>query len=417
MVIKSLLINTMNKKLFVIFIFLAVFQLPIITVGNDSIGLFDLYLPFYLLFLCIRKQGIFVLTVYWKQFFFIFFSYIVYLVLTLISFFDLRSLLVLIKHIEYLLVFLIVIVNIETFRIKTSEIANILKVIFLLLAIFQIISWFDRFINIIPGIEPGFGLGDWYRVGLPFMEGTSSNPAGFLLGAYMYYYIEGSYHQQEGLFYKFAFPFIVFLSLFLTISRTNILAFIIIFSLSYLFKMFSSKIYRTIFMVIATVLFFTISLFFDYLLEQNSHFETIVKLILDPSKILEDDSFMHRFTGLWVNQIDVWLKNAKTILFGNGIANIVIADSTYLGLLANQGIIGLVFFVTLWYIVPFIKRPNVGVFLFLFYVFLNGVTAETLIVSFRSVQVYIIILVLIVYDKKFGKHKYFDSSKKELVNE
>lgn len=407
----------MNNKLFIVFLFLAVFQIPIVSIGNDSIGLFDLYLVIYFVYLVYKADGRFKISNRnWILFLKAFLIYIFYLISSLLILHDFRSILVLVKHIEYFLIFFILIVNVHHFEISKQTLSKNFRYIMLLLVSFQLLSWLDYMVGIVPGISPGLGFGIWYRVCLPFKDGVSSNPAGFVLGAYLLYYLESSYHQLSSFFFKKIFPIMILVTLFLTISRTNFLAFILVFTISFIFKMFKSTWYRIIFIVISLTIVITIGAMFEVLLDKNPEFVLLIKVLTNPAEILKDNSFMMRFSFLWGHLIENWLTSIKSIIIGNGIAAIPIADSTYLGLLANQGIIGLLLFSLIWFFIPYFSNRKLYVSLFLLYTFINGINAETLTLSYRSIQIYSIILILVIEDCSYGDYLFFNFSRKRELS-
>ena len=393
-----------------IYIFLAVFQLPLVKVGNDSIGVYDLYTILYFLILFALTNGIPLPNKEkWNIYFLIFLLYIIYMFSHLIFLFNVRSFLIVLKYIEFLFGIYLIHINVQTLQISLSWISLTLKKIIFFMVIFQIISWFENKLNIIPGFSAGFGFGNWYRVGLPFKTGVSSNPAGFVLATYLFYYIYNSYDFKILKKDKVYYPLLILLALFLTVSRTNFLAMMVAYSISLIPRVIKSRKYRIF--VIITFLFAIITvMILVRVIPEGDEFWKLLKILVNPRSVFEDQSFMERFGMLWVAQIKAWLESFSTIFYGKGLNYFAIADTTYTGLLANQGIIGFLMFMFLWYGFFLSYRKNYYFSVFLILVLINGLNAETLVLSYRAVQIYIIVLYLAFSDYNFGKEKIMRNS-------
>ena len=101
---------------------------------------------------------------------------------------------------------------------------------------------------------------------------------------------------------------------------------------------------------------------------------------------------------LWPKAIDSWLSSPYHFLFGEGFGSFPIVDGTVPYLLANVGLLGFFFFTIVWCVFFLVKyRNNTAVFVLVIFTLINGINAETLIVSYRSVQTYIVLLLFTIF--------------------
>ena len=392
--------------LFNIFIFLAFFEIPVFGVGKDFVGLYDFYVVGYLIYLLFamgRKRAQFPRI--WIDFTLIYICYIGYLLFNLVLSDSTRSELIVAKTIEYLIAAWIVIINIHAFRITPVRIGRYLLAYVLLLAIFQLGSW-AAFYGHVPKIRPGLGYGSWYRIGLPFMVGTSSNPAGFVLMVFLVYFIatRNPGVRAKGLFVLDAI--FATLALFLTVSRTNIIAFLLFLAFASLRQYLFRHNLKARFIVTSGLIVLAIGLLIlPFVIPPDSRFYLFVKIIANPSAILQDQSFKLRYGLLWVQQISDWLQSFQSIFIGRGLNFYPVTDSTYFGLLVNQGVIGFLFFMTIWVAFPLLYARSFVARAIVLVTLVNAINADTLTVSYRAVQVFVLVFVLSFYEGSLRRRR------------
>lgn len=384
------------------FFFLSFFELPVVWIGRDAIGLYDVYIWLLVFYLIFRTRG---LTMHmpwaWRSYFLVFFCYIVYLFFELLYFVDFRAAAILFKFAEAMIAMSILYTFFTQIDLDPKRVIRLVEINLVLLCLFQLYSFVDNLHRIGP-IPPGFGIGLWYRLSLPFMAGVSSNPAGFVAGTYILFNIFVRNRRQiERRTFLFV-TFLLMLCLLFTISRTNLFVTVLVLVIYLLRRSFERIRYLIAIGVVIAVILMLINFLVDTV-PQDSSFWYLLNVVKNPSQILAridaDGSFRMRYLIAWPDQIHSWLTNAFTFFFGNGIAYYGIADGTYTGLLANQGVVGLSFFIYLWYIhflsVWRSKLPFLWI-LFL-YVLLNGTTADTLVTSYRSVQPYVVVVFVLLF--------------------
>jgi hypothetical protein len=128
---------------------------------------------------------------------------------------------------------------------------------------------------------------------------------------------------------------------------------------------------------------------------EKSEIWRFFKLIEDPteiySRIMQESSFQKRLNS-WGRHLDLWTDNLKTVLVGKGARYFSITDSSYFGLLVNQGMIGLLLFSLPWFVYTLIvSRPAVVKYLGLF-LLISAINAETLLTSYRAIPAVITLL-------------------------
>lgn len=394
--------NKTDYRLLSILFFLSFFELPVKWIGKDAIGLYDIYLGFMVLYLLFRTRGFTMqMSWVWRSYFLVFFGYLAYLFLILVYFTDFRSGAILLKDGEAMLAMAILYTYYTRFDLDLKRVARLIEINLVLLCLFQIYSFIDNLHPVGP-IPPGLGIGLWYRLSLPLMYGVSSNPAGFVAGTFILFNI---YARNRRLIPRATFLFVTFLlvvCLLFTVSRTNILVTVFILVVYLLRRSFTRTRYIIAIAVFGVFLIALMNFLVDRIPE-DTIFWNFLKLVQHPSDFLSrirgDESFSLRYGVAWPDQLRWWLTNIYTFFFGNGIAFIPVADGTYTGLLCNQGLIGLSFFLYVWYIHFFSVWKSKLPFLWILflYVLLNGTTADTLVTSYRTVQAYLVALFFILF--------------------
>ncbi len=380
--------NYIEISLLAIFIFLACFHIPVIWIGDDSIGLFDLYLIFYLMYILIktgtRKYSF---SKKWRSYFVIVIIYLGYLLLHFPGLNSVYELTLWIKNVEFFIGLFVIALSLNKMIVFKKQMIKIIQIIFLIMMIYQI----GYFLGIIT-----YGFAPAYRIGLPLTRGVSSNPAGFILGSFIIFNIEIVFKYYK----KNIFSIIVFilacLSILLTISRTNIIALLFTILLIMLYRSLRTEFGFAIILlfVLLTVVGFQLMLQYT---PEKSKLWNFLRIVEDPSKLITDSSFIKRYTIHWPKAFNLWLSSVKSIFFGIGFGKVTVVDGTIPRLLCNQGIIGFALFHIVWYFMfIFLFPKNEGLKFLLIFNFINGINGETLIVSFRSVQVYVILIACII---------------------
>ena len=177
--------NKTDHRVLAVFFFLSFFELPIVWIGKDAIGLYDVYVGFMIFYLVFRTRGLTIQMPWaWRSYFLVFFGYIAYLFILLIGFTDFRSEAILFKYAETMLVMAILYIFYTQFDFEPKRVIRLIEINLVLLCLFQLYSFVDNLHPIGP-IPPGLGIGLWYRLSLPLMQGVSSNPAGFVAGTFI----------------------------------------------------------------------------------------------------------------------------------------------------------------------------------------------------------------------------------------
>ena len=387
------------RTLMGLLVLLSVFDYPIFYVGAGDIGIFDLYLVFaFFVYLVFFRQTLPPRS--WQAYFLFFAAYIMYMTLHLVLFVTTFSYLVILKTCETLVELFLLVGYLHDPDTDHAGFSRLAKAIMVAMAVFQLMSHFNltRFI----GFPPGFGFGSWYRVGIPFSRGdSSSNPAGFVLATYLLVVLRDIVaHKRRSDFAVFG---LLFLSLLLTVSRTNLIAFFVTLIIWAVLRAARRKNGLRIIVIVAA----SVALLFVILVNavpEGSGLWLFVKIIENPANILSDGSFSIRYTIAWPASIQNWLRNETTFLFGNGVGYMGIVDGTVPRLLGNQGLIGLILFSMTWYGFYVKKyRRNTILMMVLLLALINGITADTLISSYRSVQVFVVTLCLALFVDPLGR--------------
>lgn len=374
---------------FFMLIFLACFHLPVFWVGNDSIGLFDIYLFVYFAFALMRiRNDKVILTGAWREYFIVFALYLCYLLLSLPVLLSTYSFTLWIKNLEFLIVLVLLVTTFQKYQDKRKQLTNILQLAFAVMIFYQF-AYRTGIINI--------GFGFKYRLGLPFALGVSSNPAGFVLGAYILLNVNIFLHYgtRKGLSVILLVASLA--AMLFTISRTNLLALMVVVFFVVLEKALKTKkgVYVGLGVILVTVILLKILL---SITPEDSYLWLFFKIIKDPSALLSDTSFKMRYAAHWPDAINRWLSTPITFLFGTGFGSVRVVDGTIPRLLGSQGLVGFLLFHLVWFLLPMYYYPkNKALKYLLLFAFINGINGETLIVSYRSVQIYVILLAYTIF--------------------
>jgi hypothetical protein len=383
---------------FSLFIFLAVFQLPVFWVDRDSIGLYDAFLGLSLFFVFLNPYWRAIrITARWKHVLFAGFAYVTYLCFSLLIYFDTYSALLVIKNAEFLVEFLVCIAFLWDDDLNLERVRKVVVGIFFLLAIFQLANFGGVMRK--AGVQSIVG-GVPYRVGLPFMQEDSANPAGFVLGLYL---IVASHFKRKTVL-EIASMGLSLLAMVLTVSRTNLIGLVIVFAFFYLQAILSGRRSLLVFIIAISVLVAGVGIIYSSISQESVLWLNLFRYLSNPTGFLSDQSFTYRYIQHWPEAIDAWLTNPFTMLFGNGAGYLQIVDGTFPRLLANNGLVGVVLFVYFWFVTPALRHgKNAVISPILFFLIINSINAETLIVSYRSVQIFIVLYAFSV--RYFGRPK------------
>jgi hypothetical protein len=250
------------------------------------------------------------------------------------------------------------------------------------------------------------GIGTNYRLGIPFAQGVSSNPAGFFLGAWAVTLLNVRRLWRE-------FPALSLISLSLALyalaqtrSRTNTLAFLIVLFLTALVWVRRLKGWKWLFVTVGV--FAAVYVFVVLFVDELGPLTRVVRILKDPLSVLEDGSFAVRLRETWPRAFSLWRTDASTVLLGWGLNHTGTVDGTLPRLLANQGFLGVLFFLAVWYAHFLLNHRNTALVLLLVFTIINGINAETLIISYRSIQAYLIVLMVAVF---FGNEQWNQNNK------
>lgn len=378
---------------FLIHVILSVAHLPIIEFKKDTLGLFDIYIFLFCLvgifyFLFYKKLNIIVDKEY-LPLLIIFGLYLVYcltlLLIHLLSkqlFFvknnlGIFSLLLFAKQVQYFVIFIINVYWIKKINPRYFQ-------YYLYLTILMMMLW---------GVYK-LAIGEWYRLGVIGDRFVSSNPAGFIfmgiILALVFLATEKKFSLNKVLLGFFGV--LAFLGLTLTFSRTNnIAAAICVF-------FFLGLKYRARLLNYLPLFGFLIGL--TALLLQGyssvypeSAFSRNFSYLINPTAILDDGSFAKRVGSVWWSGMDKTLGNPFYTLFGTGIGSKRLNDGLYTFLFNSFGLVGMTLYLSLFIVL--LKRNSTILIAFALAIFLNGITTETTVLSFRSMQVFLIILAFV----------------------
>ncbi len=372
------------------------FDIPVFRFQGEAIGAYDIVFVAFCIYLILNPKITFQLIEIQINIALPCFFLILFLSMRIIFFHTTYSVLLTLKSLEMvfqLLVVLSAILRIN--KIQLREIVEFTTFIIMALAIFQLSSWFHVFSGF--GIPDGLGFGNWSRVGLPFMDGFSSNPAGAVLGI-SFIFMSGRKYTKK--LYYFGLP-LVALAGFLTLSRTNIFAIMAIMAISISLRLIKNP---PLLVIGAIVIISSYAGIYNFAIStpESSPLRYILNIVIDPTIITKIGSFRARYQGLWLTASNLWQYDVFTLIFGNGIGFMPVVDSLYYRLLVDTGIIGFIFFANAWIITPLINGwKSIRLRYFFLFMAINGINAETLVVSFRATQIFVILLCIMLAEAKF----------------
>lgn len=239
----------------------------------------------------------------------------------------------------------------------------------------------------------------WYRLGVPFKRGVSSNPAGMALAVLMLGILYHYANNSATLNLRQKTVELVglgggLLALFFTDSRTNAILFLLFSAMLLLVLLRRSR--RAFFIGIPSVLI-VLTLLASYYPEspfaEKARFRPTMaytEYILDPQRSIQIGSFQGRLSA-WKYAFSLIPRNVFGILAGSGMTTITSIDSVYVRLLVNHGLIGLCFFAAIYVSILRHRNGPLTTTITLFFL-ANAFTMDGLIVSFRAMQAVIPVL-------------------------
>ena len=373
---------------FITLFLLACFHVPIIWIGDDSIGLWDLYLVVYFILLFafpVRgKSG--PVPHFWREFFLLALLFGAYQFFGAVMTRKTYSILLVIKYFEAITVAYCCLEYFWRFRDDMPRLLTFFQVVIFAMNVFQLAYFFG-----------GFG---WYRIGLPFKAAVSPNPAGFILGLSVFLYLSVILPLRKNKLPSLVAFGTLAVTFLLTFSRTNLFAVLAVVAVYYGAGMVRHVKRLLVLIVVSTLLLGT--LFYLNATSELVSIGRVITILSDPRAVLQDTSFSIRYQILWPRAIDAWTTNVGTLGVGTGTGNYEVIDGTIPRLLGNQGIIGLVLFFAVWFgfFVHWFGSHAIVRNMLLF-VFINGITAETLVISYRTVQIYVFVLFFFVFAAEY----------------
>jgi hypothetical protein len=353
-------------------IVLSVFHVPLVSYGDNSIGLFDLALLASVIVLLVHPVRLFI-PHSWAVLVFSFVAYVSFLWLRLPFWFTPYSILVALKYVEHLVYLIVVTALLWTHRNDWTFIRRTIEVTFLLFALYGAALW-------VAGIAS--------RLGLPFKPRISSNPAGFSLALGLIYFLDVGLKKENRNLFTVVCAVATLAAFVLTMSRTNMIALAVAYLVT---KTLWARSWRERIVALALIAGGVAVLYWvSQRLLGHDYMRRILLLISDPSSVLRDTSLMERYMGHWPGAFANWLHDPASFVFGRGIGYVEVVDGTIPRLLSNQGLLGLAFFLLAWIVTPLVvfrRSRSIGRILIL--VLVNSITVETLVTSARAIQIYI----------------------------
>lgn len=265
----------------------------------------------------------------------------------------------------------------------------------------SIIRNFHLIIMINLGIILGFGIymlffdRTWYRLGIPYKLGVSSNPAGVIISMsviILVYRLSFSVRKLEGMERILHLSAILFglVALYFTESRTNGILFHVFVVLMAVFTKGSSKSFVT---VLVAAIFISLVLFNAYYsesaLKQHARFRApttgYAGYILNPEKAYTYSSFKGRVNA-WTGKFRRLGEHWTAVFVGRGLRAATSIDSMYVRMVSNHGIVGLFLFLRIYLSLLRFSRGLLSK-LCVLYLLANAFTMDTMIVSWRTMQV------------------------------
>lgn len=368
---------------FYLLVLLAGLSYPILEYQGDAVTVFDVYLVLYVA-AKLMSSGFSVGKSHWRDLGVVYAVYLAYLAISSLRVATPFSLLLLAKQTEHL-VFLFVLA--DWFHDSENTVRDVRGVIWVL----AIIIGYQLLYN--HGLVGG--IGQTYRLGLPFKSGVSPNPAGFFLAATLLFVYHCGLPDRRLRLPSAILGLLAIYALVLTVSRTNILALMLVLTVSIVVSIWNSRFRWPLLLagVVLAVLFFTV---LAERLPEVGPTGRIVRILKDPLSILGDSSFNARTEVLWPQGFSGWHRSAFAVLFGSGPGYFDVVDGTLPRVLGEQGLIGLTLFAYVWVFHYLVAIRRKAVVMLLLLALMNAVTVETLVISYRTIQLYLVILVMTV---------------------
>lgn len=372
---------------FYLLVLLAAFSPPLFEYRGDFLTIFDLYLLAFLL-VKISTTGLAIAGTHWTTLATTFAVFLIYVTVGALRVRTPGAFLLALKQFEYA-AFLLVLLDRHQ-RVSDDERSRDLW--FLLLSLFFVILYqIGFYYDILPGI------GDLRppaqrRLGLPFMAGVSSNPAGVFLTAFVIVLFNLSVNMRRFILPSALIGSLAIWALMLTGSRTNAAVLGVVLPLSALVAIWRTRFRWPVVALVLTGVVLMLTFGVDLLPEDGS-VGRITRMLREPVSMLEEPSLTIRVDS-WVAATDTWLSDAGSFFFGVGLGSLGATDGTVPRVLGELGIIGLALFLYVWYVHYLRFERSSIVVLLLLATLMNGIFAETLFVSFRTVQLYLLLLFL-----------------------
>ncbi|MBD3422631.1 MAG: hypothetical protein GF398_21150 [Chitinivibrionales bacterium] len=255
----------------------------------------------------------------------------------------------------------------------------------------------------INGMYQLFVLQNWYRLGIPFKHGVSSNLAGLILSQCILILVYKALKGEKRNIYSqlIYLTAIIFGAIALSYakSRTNgIILYLFIAILVYIIKGEKKE------FLVFSLACLSVSLFFLWgmvnedrqpdgrstMFLRRNFVASYSNYIANPSAAIEDGSFQGRLRA-WKEALSDFEVNFVEIFSGQGLSKVTSIDNMFLRTFINHGLIGLAFFVSI-YLVLFRSARGLLSRMSVLFVILNGIFMDTMVVSFRAVQVIIPVL-------------------------
>lgn len=274
---------------------------------------------------------------------------------------------------------------------------------------------FNLIIMINLGIILGFGIymlffdRTWYRLGIPYKVGVSSNPAGVIISMsviILVYRFSSSMRRLGGMERVLYLSAILsgLVALYFTESRTNGILLHIFIALMAVFTRGNSKSSVAVFVAAVFLSFVLFNAFYsESTLKDQARFSTpttgYAEYILDPEKAYTYSSFKARLNA-WNGKFRRLGEDWTAVIVGRGLRAATSIDSVYVRMLSNHGIVGLLLFLRV-YIAMLAASKGLLSKLCIFYLLANAITMDTLVVSWRTMQVAIpLVCYSLIFDGK-----------------
>jgi len=362
---------------------LALLQVPLFMYQEDAVGLFDVVVVLLLLF--IIYTGVrYRYPLYLKDLLSLFIAFIAYVTLSFLIAGTIKditfySIALVAKQYQFLIIAIV-----SYYLIKKTPERAFHLLVYAVIVIITINGFYKLFVD-----------HSWYRLGLPFKLGTSSNPAGFILATsllvMLHFFEDKEYYKKINKLIFWTVALAGYASLILTISRTNNFAFLVALFIYLLIKLKGKLVLiglLSAFMIFVTMVFIGLSL------QELSQDTEMLYLILNPRQVLEEGSFIARYAVAWFYYWDEWQETIFTMLFGIGFGTFHLTDSLYFTLLYSTGIIGFLLYLSPYFLI--FKKGGLTLRLLVVVFFINSINAETTLMSYRTMQVFIIYLVYLL---------------------